>query len=125
KPPVKSTTQDGDPDAWEKIADGLPAFQVHYDEGLKVGYRWYDTEKKPVLFPFGFGLSYTTYAYSGLKVTPGNKVRVTFTVHKHGTPPGPGNRRSLRRSPRRCGRTAEAPRRLEQAQTQCRRKQGS
>jgi len=88
KPPVKSTTQDGDPDAWEKIADGLPAFQVHYDEGLKVGYRWYDTEKKPVLFPFGFGLSYTTYAYSGLKVTPGNKVRVTFTVTNTGRRPG-------------------------------------
>ena len=88
KPPVKSTTQDGDPDAWEKIADGLPAFQVHYDEGLKVGYRWYDTEKKPVLFPFGFGLSYTTYAYSGLKVTPGSKVRVTFTVTNTGRRPG-------------------------------------
>ena len=33
---------------------------------MKVGYKWYDAEKKPVLFPFGFGLSYTTYRYSGL-----------------------------------------------------------
>jgi beta-glucosidase len=88
KPPAKSTTQDGDPDAWKKIADGLPAFQVHYHEGLKVGYKWYDAEKKPVLFPFGYGLSYTTFAYSGLKVTPGAKVRVTFTVTNTGRRPG-------------------------------------
>jgi beta-glucosidase len=69
---------------WKEIAKGLPAFQVHYDEGLKVGYKWYDAEKKAVLFPFGYGLSYTTFAYSGLKVTPGNPVRVSFTVANTG-----------------------------------------
>jgi len=84
KPPTKSTTRDGDPDAWRKIADGLPAFQILYDEGLKVGYKWYDAEKKQVLFPFGYGLSYTTYAYSNLKVTPGKNVRVSFTVANTG-----------------------------------------
>jgi beta-glucosidase len=88
KPPAKSTTQHGDTEAWKKIADGLPPFQVHYDEGLKVGYKWYDAEKKPVLFPFGYGLSYTTYAYSGLKVTPGSKLSVTFTVKNTGRRPG-------------------------------------
>jgi beta-glucosidase len=61
-----------------------PFFDVHYDEGLKVGYKWYDAEKKPVLFPFGFGLSYTTYAYSGLKVTPGDTTTVSFTVKNTG-----------------------------------------
>ncbi|HSZ02182.1 MAG TPA: glycoside hydrolase family 3 C-terminal domain-containing protein [Terriglobales bacterium] len=88
KPPEASTTKDGDSDAWKKIAAGLPAFQITYDEGLKVGYKWYDAERKQVLFPFGFGLSYTTYAYSNLKVTPGNSVRVNFTVTNSGNRAG-------------------------------------
>ncbi|HVO78667.1 MAG TPA: glycoside hydrolase family 3 C-terminal domain-containing protein, partial [Candidatus Bathyarchaeia archaeon] len=61
-----------------------PTFDVHYDEGLKVGYKWYDAEKKPVLFPFGFGLSYTTYGYSKLKVTAGKETTVTFAVKNTG-----------------------------------------
>ena len=61
-----------------------PFFDVNYDEGLKVGYKWYDAEKKPVLFPFGFGLSYTTFTYSGLKVTPGDATTVSFTVRNTG-----------------------------------------
>jgi beta-glucosidase len=84
KPPVESTTKDGDSDGWKKIAAGLPAFQIKYDEGLKVGYKWYDAEKKDVLFPFGYGLSYTTYSYSNFKVTPGKNVRVSFTVTNSG-----------------------------------------
>jgi beta-glucosidase len=73
------------PEQWAK---GLPPFQVVYDEGVKVGYKWYDAEKKPVLFPFGFGLSYTTYHYSGLTVTPGDKVKVTFTLTNTGARAG-------------------------------------
>jgi beta-glucosidase len=65
-------------------AKGLPPFQIQYDEGLKVGYKWYDAEKKPVLFPFGFGLSYTSYAYSGLTVTAGDSTAVSFTVTNTG-----------------------------------------
>jgi beta-glucosidase len=66
--------------SWEEEAGGLPVFQTTYDEGLKVGYKWYDAEKKQVLFPFGYGLSYSTYSYSNLKVTQGKNVQVSFTV---------------------------------------------
>jgi beta-glucosidase len=66
------------------MAKGLPAFETYYDEKLKVGYKWYDAEKKPVLFPFGFGLSYTTYAYSGLTVKGGESTEVSFTVRNTG-----------------------------------------
>ncbi|HWE84564.1 MAG TPA: beta-glucosidase [Terracidiphilus sp.] len=61
-----------------------PFFDVNYDEGLKVGYKWYDAEKKPVLFPFGFGLSYTSFGYAGLSVTPGESTTVSFTVKNTG-----------------------------------------
>lgn len=64
--------------------EAKPTFSVNYSEGLKVGYKWYDAENKPVLFPFGFGLSYTTYRYSGLSVLPGNGATVRFTVTNTG-----------------------------------------
>ena len=58
---------------------------VEYREGLYVGYRYFDTADVPVLFPFGFGLSYTTFAYSDLKVTGGdNDAKVTLTVTNTG-----------------------------------------
>jgi len=88
KPPKESTTESGDTEAWKKIAKGLPAFQVTYDEGLKVGYKWYDAERKDVLFPFGYGLSYTTYSYSSLKLTSGKSVRLSFCLANTGTRAG-------------------------------------
>ena len=88
KPPPQSVPNYRVPDAWKQIAAGLPPFPVTYEEGLKVGYKWYDAEKKPVLFPFGYGLSYTTYAYSNLKVAPGKAPRVTFTVTNTGSRSG-------------------------------------
>jgi beta-glucosidase len=66
------------------MAKGLPPFETYYDEKLKVGYKWYDAEKKPVLFPFGFGLSYTSYAYSGLTVKNGEELTISFTVKNIG-----------------------------------------
>jgi beta-glucosidase len=58
-------------------------FVREYDEGLKVGYRWYDAEKKPVLFPFGYGLSYTSFGYSGLTVAK-DGLSVDFTLTNTG-----------------------------------------
>ena len=56
-------------------------FDIEYDEGLLVGYKWFDAKDKQPLFPFGFGLSFTTYSYSGLKLTP---AAVTFEVKNTG-----------------------------------------
>jgi beta-glucosidase len=86
KPP--KATVDANNQGWQRIAQGLPVFQVSYDEGVKVGYKWYDAENKPVLFPFGYGLSYTTYSYSNLSVTPGKNPQVGFTVTNTGSRAG-------------------------------------
>jgi beta-glucosidase len=60
-----------------------------YSEGVFVGYRWYDEEKIEPLFPFGFGLTYTTFAYSNLSVKrAGGGYDVTFTLKNTGTREG-------------------------------------
>jgi beta-glucosidase len=87
QPPPESRHFSG-PASPEQWAAGLPPFQVAYDEGVKVGYKWYDAEKKPVLFPFGYGLSYTTFHYSGLSVAQDKTVKVSFTVANTGARSG-------------------------------------
>jgi beta-glucosidase len=49
---------------------GFPQLVTHYSENLQVGYRWYQANNVKPVFPFGHGLSYTTFAYSDLSVTP-------------------------------------------------------
>jgi len=68
-------------------ASAHSGYAVHYDEGPQVGYKWYETQKKQPLFAFGFGLSYTTYAYSGLSVDSTAKT-ARFTVRNVGKRPG-------------------------------------
>jgi beta-glucosidase len=65
--------------------------QVQYSEGVNVGYRWYDATGRTPLFPFGFGLSYTTFSYANLAVsTPdgAGNVAVAFDVTNTGTRAG-------------------------------------
>jgi beta-glucosidase len=67
-------------------ATGAPRYPAgpggyEYTEGLDVGYRGFDAAGLVPLFPFGYGLSYTTFTYTGLRVVPdGGGVRVRFTV---------------------------------------------
>lgn len=56
-------------------------YSVEYREGLYIGYRYFLTAKVPVLFPFGYGLSYTDFEYSELSVTSGS---VEFTIQNKG-----------------------------------------
>jgi beta-glucosidase len=62
----------------------FPPFDVNYDEGLKVGYKWFEAEGKEPLFPFGFGLSYTTFSYASLLATAEKEMKVTFSVTNTG-----------------------------------------
>jgi beta-glucosidase len=63
-------------------------FDIDYTEGLKVGYKWYESEGKQPLFPFGFGLSYTSFSYSGLHTTFDDGLKVSFDVTNTGTRAG-------------------------------------
>ena len=65
----------------------LSNYAVHYDEGAEVGYKWFQAEHKTPLFPFGFGLSYTTFSYSALSVDSAAKT-AQFTVRNTGTRAG-------------------------------------
>jgi beta-glucosidase len=71
----------------EPPRDQASNYAVHYDEGAKVGYKWFEAEHKQPLFAFGFGLSYTTYAYSDL-IADSNAKSVRFTVRNTGTRAG-------------------------------------
>jgi beta-glucosidase len=84
---------------------GNGSFDVDYTEGLKVGYKWCDAEGKKPLFPFGFGLSYTSFSYSHLKTTPmttdGTKeIRVSFDIRNIGSKVDARSRRSISALPR-------------------------
>jgi beta-glucosidase len=67
--------------------------QVDYAEGIYVGYRYFDKKKIEPLFPFGYGLSYTKFDYSDLKVSPseaspGQPLKVSLQVRNSGSRPG-------------------------------------
>jgi beta-glucosidase len=70
----------------------LPVNHLDYKEGVFVGYRWYEAKGLKVQFPFGHGLSYTKFNYSGLKIKPtfneGENVNVSFNIKNSGTVAG-------------------------------------
>ena len=59
------------------------SFPADYTEGVRFGYKWFDSEHKQPLFAFGYGLSYTTYGYSGLTADASSR-SATFTVRNTG-----------------------------------------
>ncbi len=69
------------------MAEG-PPLQVRYDEGSDVGYRWFAAKGLKPLFPFGYGLSYSSFRYGALKAAGGDDLSVSFTVTNTGTRAG-------------------------------------
>ena len=67
--------------------------EVHYDEGIYVGYRWFEANHQPALYPFGFGLSYTSFRYgtptlSASHITKDDTLTVTIPVTNSGSVDG-------------------------------------
>lgn len=79
---------DGLPTAFPEVIrsfEARPSVPVDYDiEGADIGYRWFARKDLKPLFPFGFGLSYTTFAQSGLAVSTGARPQATLTVTNTG-----------------------------------------
>jgi beta-glucosidase len=68
-------------------------YDLPYTEGIFVGYRWYENKGITPLYPFGFGLSYTTFKYEGLKssalkFSAGDPVKISFTITNTGSRQG-------------------------------------
>jgi beta-glucosidase len=87
------------PFSWEKHWEDSAAFGNYptkehpksntYKEGLLLGYRWFDAKKIEPLFPFGFGLSYTSFKFSNLTATKdGDGVTISVAVQNTGDRPG-------------------------------------
>jgi beta-glucosidase len=74
-----------------RYPDTVP--NVVYGEGIYIGYRWYDAKKLDVAYPFGYGLSYTSFAYSDIRldkkeIDKNGTVTVSFRVKNTGSRPG-------------------------------------
>jgi beta-glucosidase len=81
--PLRSTSQ------YPGVADSRGVPHAVYSEGLLIGYRWYDAKRIRPLYPFGFGLSYTSFRYSRLRMVPGTTgVTMQVTLTNTGTRSG-------------------------------------
>ena len=69
--------------------EGKQWWQEYYDEGVFIGYRWYSSKNVPVQYPFGYGLSYTTFDISDVSVKrAGDGFKVSAAVKNTGSVPG-------------------------------------
>lgn len=89
--PVKLT--DNGAHSFDALCYPGDSLHVVYKEDILVGYRWHDTKKIPALFPFGHGLSYTTFTYgkaalSSIDMTADGSITVTVPVKNTGSLPG-------------------------------------
>jgi len=88
-------------ESWPNRLEDVPSYAyfpgyprtVEYRESIFVGYRYYDTAKKAVRYPFGYGLSYTSFAYGNLqlsssKIQPGEKLSISCDVTNTGSRAG-------------------------------------
>jgi beta-glucosidase len=75
------------PGYWVAAEEKRQSFIADYSEGVRFGYKWFDSEAKEPLFPFGHGLSYTQFKYSDLRVDPRART-VTFAVANVGSRDG-------------------------------------
>ncbi len=74
---------------WDIFGKYKHTFKTKYNEGVFVGYRWYDTKNIEPLYPFGFGLSYTTFKYDDIKISSDKmskkkSITVSFTLKNTG-----------------------------------------
>lgn len=95
KLPVTFAKQQQDYPCFHRGAEGYPGtnHQVNYEEGIYVGYRYFDTKHVQPQFPFGFGLSYTTFKYgqptlSATSLTPGDSLTVSIPITNTGKKTG-------------------------------------
>lgn len=79
--------------SFDKLAYPGDSINVYYKEDILVGYRWHDTKKIAPLFPFGYGLSYTSFEYGRLasdknKYNQGESIKLSFTLKNTGSKEG-------------------------------------
>ena len=78
---------------WGNTEIKQPVYDIKYNEGVFVGYRWYEHKNIEPLYHFGFGLSYTSFKYDGLELSApsmqkGDTIKVRFTLENTGKTEG-------------------------------------
>jgi beta-glucosidase len=85
---VTASNADGDSQGfWAADNQQRQSLVADCTEGVRFGYKWFDSEGKQPLFPFGYGLSYTKFKYTNLRVEPATKT-ATFTLQNTGARSG-------------------------------------